>query len=350
MHLRPILAISIVLLIVSCKKNYDDMLATSLEKKDYVSVRVASVSASKESLPIYAMGRISSDTETKLSYKTGGYVAGLYVREGDYVRRGKLLGRLRTEEIDAQVLKAERALDKSRRDLDRVTAMYRDSVATLENVQDLTTLVEVGEADLKIALYNQQYSKIVSPVSGRVLRRLAEPNELVSPGQPIYVIASSGKESYIMKVYLSDKDIGMVSYGTPAKLTFDAFADQEFEARVNRISESADPMTGTFEIELSINPGKTRMRNGLIGRASLYPTIKDAFVKIPMESIIEGEGSQATIFIPDENGETAISQQIDVARFGNEYVLVIADELPISTVITSGSAYLKEGQKIKIIQ
>ena len=73
---------------------------------------------------------------------------------------------MRTNEIDAQVLKAERALQKAKRDLERVQKMYADSAATLENVQDLTTLVQVSEADVDVAKFNQTYAKIISPVSG----------------------------------------------------------------------------------------------------------------------------------------------------------------------------------------
>ena len=324
------------------------MLSDSLVKKNYVPVFVQELDATSDAIPIYAIGRVASDVETKLSFKTGGYISRMTAREGDYVRKGKLLATLRTEEIDAQVLKAERALTKSQRDLERVTNMYNDSVATLENVQDLTTLVEVSEADVKIARYNQQYSRIVSPISGRLLRRLAEPNELVSPGQPIFVIASSIGQSYVMKINISDKDINMLTYGTRAYITFDAFAEERFNARVSRIAESADPMTGTFEVELSIEANNKRIRNGMIGKVVLEPASRNQYVKIPMTSITEGVGDDIKVFIPDDSDTIAVLKNLKVLRYADDFVWVDSKSITHDRIITAGSAYLKDGQIIKI--
>ncbi len=344
------LLVSCILLLIGCKKNYEEAMSDSLVKKNFVPVYVEDIQTTSEVIPIFAIGRVSSDTETKLSFKTGGYISAMKAREGDYVKKGRLLARLSTEEIDAQVLKAERGLQKSKRDLERVTNMYNDSVATLENVQDLTTQVEVIEADLRIAKYNQQYSNIVSPVSGRILHRLAESNELVAPGQPIFVIASSAGQSYIMKVNISDKDMPLISYGTQANLTFDAFKGKIFTAKVNRIAESADPATGTFEIELSIDANKNRLRNGMIGKVSFQPSSQNSYVKIPMMSIAEGDQDIVKIFTPDESDTLAIERKLRVVRFGDKHVWVNQKEMSEKRIITAGSAYLKDGQVIKILE
>lgn len=340
--------LAIVLTCMGCRKNYEEMLSDSLIKKNYIPVFVEELSATTDAIPIYAIGRVASDVETKLSFKTGGYISRMTAREGDYVRKGKMLATLRTEEIDAQVLKAERALTKSQRDLERVSNMYNDSVATLENVQDLTTLVEVTEADVKVARYNQQYSRIVSPISGRLLKRLAEPNELVAPGQPIFVIASSKGQSYVMKINISDKDIPLVTYGTKAYISFDAFPEEEFKARVSRIAESADPMTGTFEVELAIEANNKRVRNGMIGKVVLEPSSINQYVKIPMASITEGVGSEIKVYTPDESDTIATLINLKVVRFADDFVWVDSKTIKSDRIITAGSAYLKDGQIIKI--
>ncbi len=331
-----------------CKKNYDEMMSDSLVKRNYIPVFVQDLTSTSDAIPIYAIGRVSSDTETKLSFKTGGYISSMRAREGDYVRKGKLLATLRTEEIDAQVLKAERAQIKAQRDLERITNMYNDSVATLENVQDLTTLVDVRDADLRVAKYNQQYSRIASPISGRLLRRMAEPNELVSPGQPIFVIASSTGQSYIMKINVSDKDISMLAYGTKAFIAFDAFKGEIFHAKVNRLAESADPITGTFEVELSLDANNRRIRNGMIGKVTLEPFSSNQYVKIPMISIAEGNNNIIQVYTPDDSDTIAVLRNLEVVRFADDFVWVNGSTITDDRIITAGSAYLKDGQVIKI--
>ncbi len=338
----------VILMFSNCKQNYDDLLTSSLVKKSYVPVEVESIQQSTSIIPIYAIGRVASDTETKLSFKTGGYIAELTAGEGDFVRTGRLLGRLRTQEIDAQVLKANHALMKARRDLVRIEAMYTDSVATLENVQDLRTLVEVSQADLDIALYNQKHSQITSPVTGRVLRKLAEPNELVNPGQPIYIIGSFGRGAYVMTIQISDRDINLISLGTRASLTFDAFEGSEFSARVSQIAENADPVTGTFEIELEIANANQRLRNGLIGRVTLFPGAGNDYVKIPISSIVEGVGRKISVFVPTQSDSIAKKIELQIERFADDFVWVRSEYFSEDRIITTGAPYLKDGQLIKI--
>jgi len=345
-----LLLIVIVLASSGCKKNYDDILQDSLEQKSYVPVRVGDISKVDGEIPLYAIGRVASANEIKLSFKTGGYIKNIRVDEGAYVPAGKRLASLRTEEIDALVLKARQGASKAARDLDRIKAMYADSVATYEAVQNLETQVEVSQADLKVAEYNQASSSIVSPISGRVLRRLAEPNELVSPGQPIFMIASSGKGAYVMSVDISDKDIDLINMRTRAEVTFDAFPGETFRGSVNKISEAAHPMTGTFAVEVTIDQKRKRLRHGMIGKVTLLPSTPSSYVKVPIEGIAEGAGDQVVVYVPTQSDTIAKSLTVRIARYGDDFAWIDRSTLEADRIITSGSAYLKDGQRIKIIE
>ncbi|MEM9930430.1 MAG: efflux RND transporter periplasmic adaptor subunit, partial [Bacteroidota bacterium] len=309
-----ILFFSLLLFALSaCKENLDDVQQAAAGRQDVTAVRVVTVETTTNPIPIFTLGKVSSSTETKLSFKIGGVIASMTADEGDYVRKGQTIARLRKDEIDAQVLKAQRALTKAERDLERIKAMYADSAATLENVQDLTTLVEVSRADLDIATFNQQYANIVSPVSGRVLRRLAEPNELIGPGQPIFLVASSQKNNQVVRVGLSDKDINQIAIGTPADLQFDAYPGDTIPGRVTQIDENADPMTGTFGVEIAVNAGDRRLRNGYLGRVTLLPKIAKPYYKIPIDAIVEGGDGNIVIFKPIQ-GDT-IAQELITRPF-----------------------------------
>ncbi|MFK8006171.1 MAG: efflux RND transporter periplasmic adaptor subunit [Saprospiraceae bacterium] len=312
-------------------------------------VRIETVEAKTKPIPIQAIGRLGSDTELKLSFKIGGFISSLKAKEGDYVRKGSLLGTVRTNEIDAQVLKAERAVQKASRDLDRVKKMFADSVATAENIDDLTTLLQVSEADLEVAKFNQKYAKIISPVNGRVIRRLAEPNELVSPGQPILMIASSQGSTYVMKVSLSDKDVNRVKMKSQAEVDFDAFPNEVFSGKVSNIAESADPMTGTFEVEISIDAKKKRLRNGYIGRAKISPMESEPYLELPIQSIVEGDQKEVTIFVPTQSDTIAKEIKVEPIHITNNSIFIkTPSEGMIEKVVTTGAAYLIDGDRIYI--
>ncbi len=345
---KYILLFAIILTASSCKKEIE-ALKTTKSALTYTLVEVEPVEYFNEPIAINSIGQVASDKELKLSFKIGGIVSSISVDEGDYVRAGTLVGTMRTNEIDAQVLKAERALGKAQRDLERTKKMYADDAATLENVQDLETFVAVSQADLDIAQFNQKYASIISPISGRVLKRMAEPNEFLSPGQPILIIASSGTGSYIMKAALSDKDIASVELGNRVSMTFDAFQDDVFNGKVINIAESADPRTGMFDVDISILKSKRRMRNGLIGRLSIIPSQEFNYIKIPLDAVVDINGKQVTVFSPSQEDTIAQAIQITPLHIQQDYMLLSASDTSLpDRLITTGAAYLRDGSRIKI--
>lgn len=339
----------LVILVAGCKTDYSDILEMPDNASVKRTVRAEQVPLTQDPIPIYAIGKVASDTELKLSFKIGGIISTVNADEGDYISRGTTLAAIRRNEIDAQVLKAERALEKAERDLDRIQRMYADSAATLENVQDLTTLSEVARADLEIAKFNQEYATIVSPVNGRILKRLAEPNELISPGQPIFILGSNTGASYVLKVSLSDRDISRLRPGDPAKTRFDAFPEETIEGSVGQIAESADPVTGTFDVDIILNTRVKRFRNGYIGRAELLPTLKRTYWKIPMDAIVEGNEKSVTIFKIQKD---SIAREVIMTPFyvNGEFIAVEQHDpgVDIIEVVTEGGQYLTSGDSVEI--
>jgi len=116
-----------------------------------------------------------------------------------------------------------------------------------------------------------------------------------------------------------------------------------------KVGESADPRTGTFKIKIAVEQKGSRLRHGMIGKVTLLPGSSSSFIKIPLESVAEGTGDMVTIYTPTSADTIAKSHQLYVSRYGDDYVLLEKASFDADRVITSGSAYLNEGQLIKII-
>lgn len=348
---NPFLFLVLCLSLIACKENYvAESSAESTTKINIPAVRVADITLTNEPIPIVASGTVGAQSELKLAFKTGGVIDRMYVKETQQVRKGQLLASLRTTEIDAQVKKAQQGVIKATRDLMRIKKMYMDSVATLENVEDLTTVLDLAKSDLEIAQFNQTYSKIIAPVSGKILRKLAENNELIGPGVPVFLIISNEGKGHTLNIGVADKDIPSIRLGDRAAINFDAFPNTEFLARVSEIAEAADPRTGVFPVELTIVPQKgKKLRNGFIGKIKLFPSNQAPYYKIPINALVEGYKNKANIYTIKENLAQRVS--IQPAYIGNDFFTIVEDELVgINQVITDGAAYLKEGMEVKVVE
>ena len=120
-----------------------------------ITVKTAAVEKSTKPVGVTATGILGIKDDVKLSFKIGGIIEAVYVKEGDFVKERQILAKLNQTEINAQVRQAEIGLNKSQRDLKRVENLYKDTVATLEQVQDLTTALDVAKSNVEIAKFNQ---------------------------------------------------------------------------------------------------------------------------------------------------------------------------------------------------
>jgi multidrug resistance efflux pump len=75
-------------------------------------------------------------------------------------------------EIKAWETQAQFALDKALRDQQRVQNLYADSVATLEQLQNASTSVDMAGKALEIAQFNVTYSEVRSPIDGKIVTQM----------------------------------------------------------------------------------------------------------------------------------------------------------------------------------
>lgn len=335
--------------LVSCKKSYvEEEVFTSDQRVKSVSI-MKPVQSSKQP-SIIASGVLASEKEINFSFKIGGIVNKLNFEEGQTVKKGQLLAQLDLVEINAQALQAQNSYDKAKRDLTRVMNLYADTVATLEQRQDAETAASIAKASLDIAAFNLRYAGIVAPIEGKILRRYVEVDELVSPGQPIYSLGSSGTQgSQIIKIGIADKHVVRLNLADSANVRFDAFPQREYAASITEIAEEANPATGTFEIELTLNSFHQELKNGFVGYVQVFPSQKYNHYKIPITALVEGNQHTAYVFTTRDS-VTVERKELKVAEIYGDFFIISKDQFSINDwLVTEGSSYLNDRDSIQII-
>ena len=316
---------------------------------EIVAVRLAKVEQAMLAPPVRATGVLSGKAESKLSFKIGGIVDRIHVREGQSVRQGQLLATLKLSEINAQVNQSQHAFDKAERDLARAQNLYNDKVATLEQLQDATTGFEMAKSALEIAKFNWRYANIYAPAGGKVLKRFVEENELVSSGLPVLALSST-RAGWVLKAGLADRDVVRVALGDRARLSFDAFPGKYFSATVTEIAGTAAAMAGTFEVELAVEPDEAQtFMSGMIGKAEIEPAARAPVWLVPIEALVEADGRRGTVFTITPSG-TAARTAVTVAFIHGQQVAISSNLENIAEVATDGAAYLTEGAHVKVVE
>jgi HlyD family secretion protein len=227
---------------------------------------------------VYGSGRIEAD-EVRIGVEVAGRLLEVNAVEGASIEKGTLVARidegdyiLQAEQAAAQRTAAQRAASKLAPQIDVAKHHAETAKKDLRRFESLETqgAVSIREADLQrnanqaalnqvrmlqeqqaearaqaevasrsLALVQSRIGKtqIYAPISGAVLQRLAQPGEVVAPGQAVAIIADLSIAK--LKVFISERDLGKVRLGAPARIRVDAFPGRDFPARLARVDAQA---------------------------------------------------------------------------------------------------------------
>jgi len=332
----------IFLLLVSCEPTARKEAITDKP----INVNVQAVEFLDYKVPVRVAGRLSTTLEMKLSFKTGGIIKQLNVREGESVKRGEVLAVLDLSEIQAQAIQANIGLDMAGRDLTRAGNLYRDSVVTLEQYQNAESAYELAKAQKRIADFNLEYSQIKAPADGKIHRLLVEASEMIAPGHPAILFAST-ENDWVVRVSVTDKDVVKLALGNSARVAMDPFPGTVFKAIVNELGTVADPVTGTYEAELIIVHPHPEFRTGFISRVDIYPRKFIHSLVVPIEALLNASDNSAHVFVY-ESGR-ANRRRIRTGAILNDQVVVLEGLSEGELIITDGAKYLSDKASVNAI-
>ncbi|MEZ5072999.1 MAG: efflux RND transporter periplasmic adaptor subunit [Bacteroidales bacterium] len=301
--------------------------------EDTVYVRIGPVAVRDVVEPIHAAGLLATRQEMKLGFKTGGIVKRIPVREGESVAAGTLLAELNLAEINAQADQARIGYEKATRDLERARNLYRDSVATLEQFQNAQSAFELAQAARQVADFNLRHSRITAPGAGKIQKILSESNELVAPGYPVLLFAST-ESDWVVRASLSDKDIVKLQVGDSARIRMDPYPGRDFFAEVSGLGTLADPVTGTYEAEFVLLEEETGFRTGFICRVLAYPDLRRTSPVVPVEALINAGDGRAEVYTYRDG---------EVSKRWVKTGLLLGDGVEIPEGLTAGEWLVIEG-------
>jgi RND family efflux transporter MFP subunit len=351
--LSALLILFTVLAMVSCSARTEPI---RKKESNAIPVKVIQVKEhdAQETIPV--SGQFTTDDEVMLSFKTTGIISKIFVKEGDAIKKGQLLAILNLTEIDASTQQAQLAYEKASRDLQRLTNLFNDSVATLEQVQNASTTKDLAAQQLNSARFNRLHSEIRAEDNGFVLRKLANEGQLVNSGNPVLQTNGAGSGKWILRAGVTDKQWTAIKKGDAAEIRIASGTGQNLKGKVTRKSESVDPSNGLFSVDITLSgnqPGK--IAAGMFGNGVISAGINPTAVKsgtdgwsVPYEALMDGDGSSGFVFVTNDD-KTALKVKVVIAGVEKDHVIISQGLEKSKLLIVSGSAYLTDNSPIQII-
>jgi RND family efflux transporter MFP subunit len=272
------------------------------------------------------------------------------VEAGDRVRRGEVLATLDLREIDARLRQASEALDKAERDHARLARLLEARVVPRVQVEDALTTREVARAALAEARVSQEYAQIRAPADGTVLERRVEAGERVQPGVPVLVVGNGGAR--VFRAGLADRNRVRVALGDLAEVVLAAGPEGNDAAHagvVTRLGGAADPATGTFAVEVTLDR-ELDLPAGVVGRLRIHPSTSTAVLRIPPGALLDGDRHEGRLLVMEADGATARLRTVTLGGLDARGILVTSGLAPDDRVVVEGGAWVTDGDRVRVIR
>jgi membrane fusion protein (multidrug efflux system) len=319
--------------------------------KKGVVVNASQVIAGEPSHELMLIGETRPFLTATLYAKTSGYISKMLVDKGDKVIQGQLLATIVSPETDEALRAAISDLENKRKIYYRDTSLVIKHFISLEEEEGSETNVRMAEANVKSLTEQQQYKNIISPFSGTVTARYADPGALVqnavnSQTSALPLVTVSKLDKIRIYVYVEQKDAGFVKPGYPVTITMSEKPGVIIKEKISRQAGELDPKTRMELVEIDRdNADQTIVPGSYVQVHIKGPSV--AQLQIPSAAlVIRGNNYFAAVIAKDS---TLHFQPIRIAANSGTNVTVMTGLKQNDLVGMNIGDNLIEGQKIRVV-
>ncbi len=347
----------------------------TLSAPEVGTTRIAVITPTQASTVLTASGYIVARSKAEISPKSVGRVAWLNLEEGQRVKKGELVARLESQELEAQKKQAaaQRAqvvaqLDNARREKERQASMLRQQIGSQQAYDSAESQVRaleasVGAFDSQIRYFEEliKNSEIYAPIDGVVTVKRAFVGETVSPqgfggsgsaGATFAVIVDLS--SLEMEADINEQNLGKLSASQKAEVALDAYPDRPYKARLRQIVPTADRQKGSVKVKIEILDKDAKILPEMSCRVVfLNPEAKvddqaKSKVMIPASSIVVVDGNRGALVV---SGDRAQFRRLELGTANGAGVEVLSGASGGEEIVADAAAAKttwKATQKIRI--
>ena len=316
------------------------------QKEKQALVSIDEVETENFSHYVEVQGIVESNQNIMVSPSTSGSITGIYVKEGQYVKRGQRLAKIddaimkaSLDELGTQTELAQILYDKQKRLWDQEIGTEVQYLTAKNQLEGLQKRQETLKEQLALTV-------VSAPINGYVDAVNPKTGEMASPGMPMFRIVNGRDLS--LKANLSELYISNVGRGDSVNIYFPTL-NKNLKTRISAVGQSIDPNNRTFTVEVKL-PNSTDFKANMFGQMAIQDKALKNQVVIPI-SMVQISDESDFVYTASKDGEGKWRANRTSVATGLNY----KDEIVIESglqkgdyLITVGFQDLNDGQLLNI--
>ncbi|MGF1452939.1 MAG: efflux RND transporter periplasmic adaptor subunit [Opitutales bacterium] len=300
---------------------------------------------------VEASGFVQPLVSTEVRSEISGRIESIFIEDGQPVKKDdKLIELEKTsllsdlDEAQRNTQAAELRLEKAQRDYDRERGLREEGFTNERSYLDAKTELElqklnvaVRQAQLDKAEENLSKTIITAPHDGIVTQMDLNEGQVItgatSVNEGTSLLAVNDLERLYVQIDINELDIGKLTEGMPARVSFDALPDQEFTGEIAQIYPYArnENNQRVFRVRVTFNAEGARVLPGISANVAIAVASVSDVPTVPISAVFTEDGSR---FVYVQQGESSWHRQAVEIGLRNTQRIEIKQGLEIGQTVS----------------
>ena len=330
------------------------------------TIRAADAEKGHMPINIEALGTVMPLATITIKTQISGKLMNYGFQEGQLVKAGDFIAQIDPRPYEAALAQAQAQLAKDTAtynqavaDLARYQTLNRQDSIARQQVDDQVFLVAqtkatigVDQAQIDTAKLNLTYTKIVSPISGRVGLRLVDPGNYVQPSDSSGLVVITELDPISIIFNTPEDNLPRVAPRMAAGAQLPVTALDRANVKtlatgtLTTYDNQVDTTTGTFKLRAAFaNPDGALFPSQFVNVRLLVDTVKDA-VLVPNAAVQIGQSGPFVYVVKD--GKTVEVRQIKTGAADSQHTVITQGLQAGESVVVDGVDRLRDGAAVRM--
>jgi RND family efflux transporter MFP subunit len=341
---RAAFAIALSLASVACGRGRNEAAAAAAQSVP--NVVAAKIEASDDT-PLRTNGSVEPAARMHLGFRAPGIVRALFVKAGDRVSKGQLLGTLNATDAAARLRAAAADLAKAERDAQNAARLASTGAIAPLAREDAQSALEAARARHALALDAVDAARLVAPASGTIFQRVVEPGEAVAIGAPAVLLDDT--DHVVVRTAVRSVDEPAIAVGQTVKLDIEGRAP--VLARVRSVARVPTASSGMHDVEIVADARDSQaLRPGVLVEVLFERGTRARSLHVPLEATVHRRDADWVFVLPGDASRVAVeARRVTVARIDGKQAEISDGVRADERIVAEGAYFLRDGEIVQVL-
>lgn len=350
-------------------------------KQEVKTTEVALISPSQAEVQVTATGYVIPQRTSKVGSKLPGRLAKVFVKEGDTVTEGQVLGQLEDADQKSQIVAASSRVGVASARISAARANLAEVTQQVERERALVASGAVGKANLDNLVARETALRevvkaaeaetnaaqadvgtfgvglkdriIVAPIGGRIVTKPATVGEFVGGIGNVGLIAEIVDfDSLMVETDVPETRLHMVKLGGPAEIVLDAYPNKRYRGVAQELGQRVNRAKATIVVKVKfVDPPENVLpemsaRVSFLSKAITDDALKEAPKRVVASEAVVDRGGQKVVFVAESGKLRAFPVKV-AGPVGASAVELLDGPAPGAKVVAKPTPEMADGQRIK---